>query len=173
MKVTMIEHPTDKDWYEAKRRAMITIGKTEFLPPTETWKRKILRARHSPIRYLRFSFLIECPYWVSVHLSRHIHAFPYIGTQRNDRQSKYDRNKAPQDAPVMMIWDLYGEELMNVANKRLCKLASEETREVIREMMKLVAKSNPEFREELVPMCEREGSCHEMTPCYYRRKKDK
>lgn len=165
MKVELIEHPIEQDWMEVKRRALVTIGKMPVKEPDEAWKKSILEARHSPIRYLRFSFYLEVPYWVSVHLCRHIHAQPYVKTQRNDRQSEYDRNSAPQDTTVCMIWDMNAEELINIANKRLCNLASPETQSVVLMMCKEVLKVNPEFKHELVPMCIRNGGCHEMYPC--------
>ena len=167
MKVEMIEHPYDSDWMEVKRRALVTIGKEAMTPPTEEWKRSILKARHSPIRRLHFSFLIECPYWVSVHLCRHhVGVTPYVKSQRNDRQADYDRNKAPQDAPVVMIMDMNAEALITIANKRLCRQASEETRHLVQIMCNLAANACPEFEDELVPMCARNGGvCHEMNPC--------
>lgn len=167
MQISLIGHPTEKDWLEVKRRALVTVGKVPTSPPSEEWKRKILRARHSPIRYLRFSFLLEdIPSWVSVHLCRHVHAQPYVRSQRNDRQGEYDRNSAPQDAPVSMIWDVNAEELMVIANKRLCSLAARETRETVKEMCRLAVEKCPEFDGLLVPMCEYTGGvCHEMKPC--------
>ena len=167
MKISLIEFPTKRDWYEVKRRALVTVGKESFDPPSENWQRRILEARHSPIRRLRFAFLLEdIPSWVSVHLARHVHAQPYVKSQRNDRQNAYDRNKAPQDAPVSMIWDINGEELMAIANKRLCMKASPETRAVVREMCELVKIVSPVFEQFLVPMCEYHGNtCHEMQPC--------
>ena len=58
IKVTMTECPTEKDWYEVKRRALVTMGYTKVLtPPDEAWKHRMLEARHSPIRRLRFSFV--------------------------------------------------------------------------------------------------------------------
>lgn len=166
IKVELNEFPSGDDWLEVKKRALVTIGKTAKNAPTDEWKRKILEARHSPIRRLFFSFYIECPYWVSVHLCRHIHAQPYIKSQRNDRQADYDRTKAPQDQPVCMIWDMNAEELMNIANKRLCTMASKETREVVQKMCDLVIEKMPEFKSVLVPMCEYHGGvCHEMFPC--------
>lgn len=114
---------------------------------------------------MQFSFYIECPYWVSVHLVRHIHAQPYVKSQRNDRQSEYDRNTAPQNEMVQMIWDMNAEELITIANKRLCGKAAEETQMVVRDMCRLVNETCPEFMPELVPMCVREGKCHEMSPC--------
>lgn len=165
--VTLLRAPTDDDWMEVKRRALVTVGLTPMEPPTFAWKRRILKARHSPIRYLQFSFLLEdIPTWVSVHLVRHVHAQPYVKSQRNDRQDDYDRNKAPQDAPVSMIWDMNAEELMTVANKRLCMKASPETRAVVQAMCNLVIAACPEFAMLLVPMCEYHGGvCHEMNPC--------
>lgn len=164
--VELMRWPSDDDWVEVKRRAMVTIGKTQFKPPDFEWKKKILEARHSPIRFLKFSFYIECPSWVSVHLCRHVHAQPYVKSQRNDRQNEYDRNKAPQDTPVMMIWDMSAEELMVVANKRLCNCAQAETREVVQKMCNLVIEKCHEFDGVLVPMCFHNGGlCHEMYSC--------
>lgn len=78
MKIELLEYPTEKDWMEVKRRALVTVGKKPVNPPDSEWKRRILWARHSPIRYLRFSFYLEIPYYVSVHLVRHVHAQPYV-----------------------------------------------------------------------------------------------
>jgi hypothetical protein len=159
----MIEYPSSRDWMEVKRRALVTIGKRPIAPPSDEWKHEILRARHSPIRYLRFSFLItDLPSWVSVHLCRHAHAQPYVRSQRNDRQSDYDRNAARQDAPVDMILDVNAEELMVIANKRLCRMASPETQEVVRQMCNAVLDRCPEFEGLLVPMCLWAGECKEM-----------
>ena len=71
MKVTCIEHPTDQDWIACKERALVTVGLKVKTPPDDDWKRAILKARHSPIRRLRFSFKLEgIPSWVSVHQNR-------------------------------------------------------------------------------------------------------
>ena len=168
MEVILTKWPTEADWREAYRRALMTVGLKPVSDPGEEWKRSILEARHSPIRYLQFSFdLIDLPSWVSVHLVRHVHAQPYVRSQRNDRQGEYDRTKAPQDAPVNMIWDMNAEELMAIANKRLCNQASEETRQVVKAMCEAVVEKCPEFRSFLVPMCRYHGgTCHEMKPCY-------
>lgn len=171
MEIKLLEYPRESDWIACKQRALVTV-KTLADPdwkieiPSEDWKHRILEARHSPIRYLRFSFyLIGVPYYVSVHLVRHVHAQPYVRSQRNDRQSDYDRTKAPQDAPVNMIWDMNAEELMVIANKRLCQTADPKTREVVHQMVNLVNKVRPEFKPFLVPACSYHGTCHEMFPC--------
>ena len=166
MKVKLIKYPTADDWIFAKQCALVTMGKESVTEPNKEWKHKILEARHSPIRVLQFAFEMKLPYWVSVHLCRHIHAQPFVKSQRNDRQGDYDRNKAPQDAPVKMIWYMNAEELMVVANKRLCMQASKETREIVELMCEEVLNVCPEFKGLFVPMCEyHNGKCHEMFPC--------
>jgi len=166
MTCQLIGYPNETDWMEVKRRALVTIGKRPVSAPDSQWKHRILEARHSPIRYLRFSFFMECPSWVSVHLVRHVHAQPYVKSQRNDRQDDYDRNAARQDTPVVMIFDVNAEELMAIANKRLCALAAPETRELVKMMCDEALKVCPELEGLLVPMCEYNGGvCHEMYPC--------
>lgn len=167
MKVELLKVPTAEEWMEVKRRALVTIGKAPVSPPDEKWKRAMLRARHSPIRFLTFSFLIECPYWVAMHLVRHhVGIQPFVRSQRNDRQDDYDREAAPQGAPVTMILDVNAEALITLANKRLCGQASEETQQLVGMMCELAKRECPEFTPELVPMCIRNGGmCHEMKPC--------
>lgn len=161
-----MKYPTAEDWAFAKQCALVTIGKQMVTEPDLEWKRKILQARHSPIRTLQFAFYLEnVPYWVSTHLARHVHAQPFIKSQRNDRQDKYDRNAARQDAPVDMIWYMNAEELLTIANKRLCRLAAKETREVVQMMRYLVVEECPEFERLLAAPCELTGVCNEMNPC--------
>lgn len=167
MNVEILKYPTEEDWLLMKQCTLVTVGKETDKAPTEKFKKDMLRARHSPIRVLQFCFyLTDIPYWVSVHLCRHIHAQPFVRTQRNDRQTDYDRNSAPQNAPVDMMWYMNAEELINIANKRLCNLASKETRELVRMICRKVCEVCPEFEEELVPMCVRNGFvCYEMFGC--------
>ena len=166
MKTKLIKYPSMEDWKFCKQCALVTVGKESETDPTQEWKHKILEARHSPIRTLQFAFELELPYWVSVHLVRHIHAQPFVKSQRNDRQSDYDRNKAPQDESVKMIWYMNAEELMIIANKRLCNQASAETRQIVKMMCDEVLRVCPEFDGLLVPMCQYHGGkCHEMFPC--------
>lgn len=169
MKVTLINKPCESDWFEVMRRALITIGKKPVRFPPDEWRRKILDARHSPIRYLTYSFLFEgIPSNTATHLCRHVHAQPYVSTLRNDRQEKMDGNKAPRDTPVDMILDVNAEELQTIANKRLCGQASEKTQEAVRRMCVAVQEAEPEleWHKRLVPMCVYHGGvCHEMYPC--------
>lgn len=170
MDVKLIGYPTEDDWIECKRRALITMygkGLGDIKPPTSEWKHKILKARHSPIRYLRYSFLItDIPSNISVHLCRHIHSQPYCSSLRNDRQDAMDGDKAPRDTEINMIYDVNAEELMTIANKRLCNLASLKTRQVVAAMCLKAMDVTPELEGLLVSMCEYHGNvCHEMFSC--------
>ena len=175
MKKTEIElrrYPSREDMMWMKECTVGTMGKESKKQPTSDFVRKLLVARHSPIRELNFSYVIrDIPYWVTVHLVRHHVGFqPYVQSQRNDRQNNYDRTKAPQDAPVTMRLTLNAEALMNLANKRLCAKASPETREVVERMCALAEKVVPELKGLLVPMCEYHGGvCHEINSCGRRK----
>ena len=167
MNVTLIKYPTADDWALCKQCALVPAGLSPKNAPDEQWKKAILTAKHSPIRVLNFAILIESiPSWVSVHLCRHVHAQPFVRSQRNDRQTDYDRNKAPQDTPVSMIWYMNAEELMTIAAKRLCMKASSETRAVVAEICNAVIDKCPEFEGLLKPACEWQGGrCYEIQPC--------
>jgi len=168
MEIRLLDYPSNMDWLLCKRCALVTIGKTPLTEPNSEWKHSILEARHSPIRVLNYCYEIKgIPTWVATHLVRHHEGFqPFVRSQRNDRQSDYDRTKAPQDAPVDMIIYLNAEALMTLANKRLCSLAAKETQEVVREMCRMAESATPELKGLLVPMCEHNGGvCHEMKSC--------
>lgn len=167
MKVEILKHPTEEDWMLCKKCTLVTVSKDSDIPASDEWKVKLLKANHSPVRTLQFCFrLSDIPYWVSTHLVRHVHATPFVSTQRNDRQGKYDRGAAPQNALVTMCWYMNAEELITIAHKRLCSQASAETRELVRMICDEVIKVNPEFKELLVPLCAyRGGICEEFNCC--------
>ncbi len=166
--IELRKYPAPDDFMWMKECTLGTGGKETKTLPSSNLIRNLLVARHSPIRELEFRYVLRnVPYWVSVHLVRHHVGFqPYVESQRNDRQSKYDRNKAPQDSPVTMRITINAEALMNLANKRLCSMASPETREVVLRMCKLAEQVVPEFKGLFVPMCEYHGGvCDEIHGC--------
>ena len=167
--IELAHSPSEEDFMWVKECAIGTmLGKEAKTKPDSAWTHRILEARHSPIRELWYKFVLrDIPYWLSVHLVRHhVGVNCYVQSQRNDRQSKYDRNSARQDAPVTMRMSLNAEALMTLANKRLCYQASSETRIVVEEMCRLAIEATPELEGLLIPMCEYHGNtCHEMKPC--------
>lgn len=167
MSVEILRHPADDDWRRCKMLALNTIGKRYAgSEVTDEWKRKILRSEHSPIRTLMFTIRMELPYWVSVHFCRHKYGVEhYVTSQRNDRQDKYDRTKAPQGEMVTHVMDVNAQELIQMARMRLCGQASKETRDVMREIVNAVTDTNPEFAEFLQPKCVMRRGCNEFKPC--------
>jgi len=57
------------DWNEVVNHARITVNKNELnKEPSDEFKRKILRAEHSPIRSLIFCFKItNLKSWIATH----------------------------------------------------------------------------------------------------------
>lgn len=169
MKVEILRHPTDEDWRRCKMLAMNTIGKKNWSGNvTDEWKRAILKAEHSPIRTLMFTVRMELPYWVSTHFVRHKYGVEhYVSSQRNDRQSKYDRTKAPQGELVTHVMDVNAQELIQMARMRLCSQAAPETRVAMLRICDAVVATNPEFSPFLTPKCLAHGGCNEFKPCGY------
>lgn len=166
--VEILRHPTEYDWERCKMLAMNTIGKRWSGEVGDEWKRRILKAEHSPIRTLMFTVRMEVPYWVSVHFVRHKYGVEhYVTSQRNDRQDAYDRRHAPQDAIVTHVMDINAQELIHMAGMRLCGQASKETRDAMLEICAAVREVNPEFGIFLVPKCVAHGGCNEFRPCGY------
>lgn len=167
MKVNVTRYPTQEDWNRARVLALGTEGKEGKNPATDAWKDKMLKNEHSPIRTLVFTIeLIDVPYWVSVHFCRHKFGVEhYVRSQRNDRQNMYDRNTAPQNAPVNHTMEINAPELMYMARKRLCSKAAAETKAWMEAIVEAVCQKCPEFRPHLVPQCTFLGRCPEMYSC--------
>ena len=172
LSVNILSVPSDEDWLMSKKLAYRTIGKETEKQPDEQWKRMILRAEHSPIRNLLVRWeWINLPYWVSVHFVRHkIGIEHYVRSQRNDRQSEYDRNKAPQDAPVTLSCVANVHEIINISNVRLCKQASYETRYAWGMFLGELMNHMPEVPDFCQPTCiYRNGICPEPRGCGFNK----
>ena len=168
MKVIVLEYPMNSDWLKAKQRALVTVGLTTEKAPAEDWKIKMLKCRHSPIRKLQFAFLLsDVPYWLSTELCRHHEGIEkYVKSQRDDRnENETPRAKKPQGALVNMIVDINADSLMQIMNKRLCGCATKEMQELMLMIREEVIKTNPEFKQFLIPMCEYLHSCNEFRSC--------
>lgn len=169
MNVMLIQAPTEADWLLFKEAVWVTMGrrKRPTVLPSSLLRGNVLRARHSPCRLLHYTFRIEgIPSNIATHLCRHVHALPFVSSLRNDRQDRMDGDSAPRNTPVDMLYQVNAEELQVIANKRLCNMASEQTREVVREMCALAEHATPELRGLLVPMCEYLGGrCVEPHGC--------
>lgn len=166
MKIKILKYPTENDLLWVKQCTLNTVGKSTTKAPTEEWLKRLVEAEHSPMRELWFGIKMEIPYWVSVHFVRHhIGVNHYIQTQRSDRTG-VNRSEKPQGEIVSHIMSINAQELVFMAHKRLCKQASAETQEVMKEIVKKVVEVAPYMKSVLVPLCVyRNGKCTEMFPC--------
>lgn len=170
MQIEILRHPKEADWERCKLLALNTIGKKNLKSKevSDEWKYKMLKAEHSPIRTLMFTIRLTIPYFVSTHLVRHkIGVEHYVQSQRNDRQSEYDRELAPQNAMVTHIIDVNAEQVMFMMRRRLCGQADATTRFVMTHVCLEIIKTNPEFKQFLKPMCEYRHECPEFISCGY------
>lgn len=156
-------------WRNVKRSARTTISKEGGgTYPTDSWKKTILLAEHSPIRRIRFSWKwINLKSWVSVHFVRHKFGIEHwVSTQRSDRTG-VDRDKSPQDTPVMHECEANAQALIFISRRRLCNQASAETRKAWEEVKDKVTSVDPVLGSVMVPECIYRGFCPEFHSCGY------
>ena len=156
-------------WGQVKRSARTTIGKeTEGRYPSDSWKRTILLAEHSPIRRVRFSWRWEnLKSWVSVHFVRHKFGIEHwVSTQRSDRTGT-NRDKSQQDAPVLHECEANAQALISISRRRLCNMAAPDTRAAWLEVKEKVSEADPILASVMVPECIYRGFCPEFHSCGY------
>lgn len=157
------------EWSKVKRSARTTISREgEGQYPSDTWKKQILLAEHSPIRKIKFSWKwTNLKSWVSVHFVRHwLGILHWVTTQRVDRTG-VDRDNSPQNTPVEHECEANAQALINISRKRLCSQASPETRKAWNEVKAEVEKNDPILASVMVKECIYRGFCPEMYPCGY------
>ena len=154
------------DWEEVVNDCRATVGKSELgKDPSEAFKRAILISEHDPIRDIEIKFRWRnIKYWVAMHWKTHIWR-GRTNTQRNDRQDHYDRNKAPQASLVEFIGDANAQHLIDTMRKRLCFMASPETRTYAEDFKRTLRPIEPELSNVLVPNCVYRCGCPEPNGC--------
>lgn len=155
-------------WQQIKNAALFTIHKKSKKLPDSDWKRRILRAEHSPIRSGRLIINIyNVPSFVITHFVRHHEGIEkYVATLRSDRidYEEVPNRNTLQDFQI----DINFQAFINISRKRKCNCASYETRYV----WNLILQAIKEFEPELYKACVREcvyrnGLCPEMFTCNY------
>ena len=163
MKTKIIK--TKGDWQEVVNDCRATVGKDELgKNPSQKFKREILISEHSPIRSISIKWIWRnIPSWVATHFSRHKWEC-FIKTQRTDRTG-VNRDKLSQDAPVNLTGEANTQHLIDTARKRLCMLASRETRKYMEDLKTAIRTVEPEISDVLVPNCIYRGGCPEPSGC--------
>ena len=153
------------DWEEVVNDCRTTVGKDELgKEPSRKFKREILISEHSPIRSMSVKWQWQnIPSWVATHFARHKFE-KFIKTQRTDRTG-VDRNKLPQDSPVIMTGEANSQHLIDTARKRLCMQASRETRKYMEDLKTAIHIVEPEISDVMVPNCVNRCGCPEPNGC--------
>lgn len=159
------------DWQEVVDDCRATVAKPPLgKEPSDEFKRAMVIAEHDPVRdiEIRFSWR-NIPYWVAMHWKTHIWRCR-TNTQRNDRQKKYDRAKAPQDAPVDLIGNMNTQHCIDTGRKRLCYMAAPETRAYMVDFKIALRPIEPQISDAMVPNCIYRCGCPEQSGCgWYQR----
>ena len=148
--------------------ARATMGKIMAeKEPTDKWKKEAMQSPHSQIRCLQYFIQVQCPYYVQGHITRHHEGIQFFcGSQRNDRQDKYDRRAARQDTPVLMSFLVNAEALKFISRRRLCMKADPATRELWQAVVDAVRTIDPIVADFCKPECFwNNGVCDEFKPC--------
>lgn len=179
------------DWIRVVNAARRTRGmKPIDHEPSDTFKRKILLAEHSPIRLLEYDFTIEnIRQWVTVHICRHhVGCEKFVSSQREDINKKIEeitqrivgifaeegllrdgwraRDYMFQGECNTMDMTCNAQAFISISRKRLCKgCPSPETRLAWEIVIDALREVDPILAEKCVPDCVYRGFCTEDDRC--------
>ncbi len=155
-------------WREIANSARTTIGLEEGnKEPSSLWKRRMLLCEHSPIRQLIIKWKwTDLLWWIQTHFTRHwVGVVWWVKTSRSDRTG-IDRNNLTQNALVDVEGEANAQAIINISRKRLCYLASKETRDAWWDVLnEVVLPNEPELYSCCVPDCIYRGHCFEFKSC--------
>ena len=157
-------------WADVLNAARFTQRKEPISgEPSVNWKKKIIKAEHSPLRCLMFNIdFYDIPNYVSVHLVRHVHAQPFVSTSRPDIDGKQiPREEQKKIDPVNMRLFLNAQEIINISRVRLCNKAELQTRTIWNKVIEELSKTEPELAAACVPNCIYRSNCPEFKSCGY------
>lgn len=159
------------DWIRVVNAARRTVGKKPInKEPSETFKKKILLAEHSPIRLLEYDFTWEdIQQWITAHYVRHHEGCEkFVHTQRVDRNELLKglkRDELPQGLLNDMDMACNAQAFINISRRRLCSCASAETRKAWELVIEFLREIDSVLAEKCAPECIYRGFCPEFDRC--------
>ena len=155
------------DWEEVVNDCRVTVGKEELgKRPSSKFIKDILIAEHGPIRSLSVKWKwAGIKSWVATHFARHKWEC-FIKTQRTDRTG-VNRDDLPQGSLVDFVGEANCQHLIDTSRKRLCYMASPETRERMENLKVALEVYEPELADVMVPNCVYRCGCPEIGGCGY------
>lgn len=168
MRISSLKKAGD-GWIRVVNAARRTVGKPPIdHEPSDSFKKKILLAEHSPIRLLEYDWTWEdIKQWVTTHIVRHhIGCEKFVHSQREDRRElSVPRDELPQGALNDMDMTANAQAIINISRKRLCSCASKETREAWKAFLDELKKVDPILASKSVRECVYRGFCPEFDRC--------
>jgi hypothetical protein len=157
------------DWQEVKNAAMTTIGKDAGKAPSSAWKKRMLQCEHSPIRKLIVKWKwIGILWWVQTHFTRHhVGVEWHVSTSRTDRTGIDRTEEGSQSNLISVEGEANAQAVINISRKRLCMLASSDTRKAWLKFLDKLRPYEPELVSVSVPDCIYRGYCYEYVSCGY------
>lgn len=173
MRVTRLECPK-ADWNRVLNVARRTVGKKPLYnkEPSDSFKKQILLAEHSPIRLLEYDFTWEdIQQWITTHLVRHHNGCEkFVHTQRTDKNDSL-LNLIRDDLKQGLLNDMdmtcNAQSFINISRRRLCNQSSEETRFAWQLVIDYLKEIDPILSSVCVPECIYRGFCPEKKCCGY------
>ena len=146
------------DWQEVADDCRSTVGKNALgHEPSIKFKKSI-----DIIIKWRWK---DMPHWVTVHWVRHKWE-KFVRTQRSDRTG-IPREKLPQDESQTFVGEANVQHLIDTWRKRLCRMASKETRLYAEDFKETIMEIEPEISSVLVPNCIYRCGCPEINGCSF------
>jgi len=154
------------DWLGVLNVARLTQNQKPLdKEPSDEWKRKLTRSRHSPLRLIEFLITGTLPGFVLTHISRHKYQQIFIGTGRTDIMKTNDRPLDTDLRPFALY--INADAFLTLYEARSCFKASLETRVAVEGFRHLVSTVEPVIAENCYRPCAKYGGCVEFTQCGY------
>lgn len=155
-------------WSLALDMARMTVNKEPLhKEPSNEWKRKMLKAEHSPIRCVQYLITLkDVPYYSVMHLVRHHQGIEkFVCTQREDRTG-INRHSLAQDALISCSFICNAQALINISRVRLCGCADPTTRTIWANIKNYIHDNVDSIVSDfMVPNCVYRGFCPELKCC--------
>lgn len=158
------------DWKLVADCARVTVWKDGVTKdPSDKFKHDICRSEHSPLRALMFRVdLRNIPSFVSVHLVRHFTGVThFVSSNRPDRNG--GNTEITRLSPVNHTMIINAAEIIFISRRRLCGLASPETRDIWSMVISALQQIDPILAQYCVPNCVYLGRCPEPFGCGYNK----
>lgn len=155
------------DWQEVVDDCRTTVHKDALgKEPSQKFKRSILISEHSPIRDISIKWhWSEIKSWVVTHFVRHKWE-KFVRTQRTDRTG-VDRDEIPQGELIECTGEANVQHGIDTSRKRLCYMASKETREAWEEVKRKTREVDKYISDVFVPNCIYRCGCPEENGCEF------